>query len=90
MKEKGDDNIRNQNIKTLMLLQSRKGIINRRILYNKKLFGLIKSLLHDCFGNLTIYSPRNIKFLSSEALGKNYFSWGNKSPYFPYHNAINA
>lgn len=61
MKEKGDDNIRNQNIKTLMLLQSRKGIINRRILYNKKLFGLIKSLLHDCFGNLTIYSPRNNK-----------------------------
>lgn len=52
--------------------------------------GTINNLLHDCEGNLKIYSPRKIIFPSGVAHKKYNFPWGNKSQYFPQNHAINV
>lgn len=51
------------------------------------LFCIIKLLLHECSGNMKIYSPRKITFSLGIALEKYDISWGEKSSHFPHHHA---
>lgn len=51
-------------------------IENWRILYNHILFGIINRLLYEWLGNVKIYSPIKIRFLSGDAFGKCDFYWG--------------
>lgn len=53
-------------------------------------FGIINNLLHDDEGNMKNIPQEKIIFQSGVALGKNDFSFGNKSlhVYFHYHHAI--
>lgn len=37
------------------------------------LFDIIKSLLHECLGNIKIYYPRKIKFASGKAFSQRFF-----------------
>lgn len=69
-----------------MSLKSRKTIRTRCILHNHMLFGMIKSLLHECSENIKITPPpRKMKFQSGMI-----FLWGNKSPYFPHYHVRNV
>lgn len=63
-------------------------IENWRILYNHILFGIINRLLYEWLGNVKIYSPIKIRFLSGDAFGKCDFYWGGgggESSYFLMH-----
>lgn len=52
------------------------------------LFGIKQILLHECSGNMKIYSPRKIMFPSGKALGKYDFSLGKYEDLFPQKNHI--
>lgn len=80
------------NIHDVLFYKSLKTIITRCILCHRMSFGIKKKLLHDCEGEMKIYSSREIVSPPppSVVLRKYDLSRGNKTSYLPHHHAMNV